>query len=689
MHHNISKKYKAVVFKRTLKFKQPAGTSRGVYYDRTVWYVVITELFTTRYWGIGECAPLPGLSADDMAHDAYYAKLRSFLDIFEFTGIVDTERLRPYPSMLFGIETAWHSFTMAKNGRWGHYFDNEFSRGKQPIAINGLVWMGNFTEMQSRIETKLSQGFRCIKLKIGAIDFESELQLISDIRRRFSRDVLDIRVDANGAFQPHEALSRLDTLSRYDIHSIEQPIPSRHYNAMAELCRKSPLPIALDEELIGVNTLQDKQQLLHGIKPHYIVIKPSLHGGLSGAREWMDVAGELDIPYWTTSALETNVGLKALAEWTFEHTSSIIEHQGLGTGQLFIDNIAHAALSLEGEWLWAKTPQQREFEQQIERLKAQWNDVKPFIEVSSSGSTGVEKTLKIPKEILKRSALRTIEHLNIKSKATALICLPTQYIAGCMMVVRCIVNDLSPIVVAPSSRPFSSLQQSPYFAAVTPMQVYESLKHPREARLMRGVRELIIGGGAISNEIEEKLRKFPHHVWCTYGMAETASNVALRRINGDKCSMGYKPLKGVHITINDEGCIEIEDTLLTIKHTTNDLAKFHDDGGFEIIGRKDNVICSGGKKWLPEVIEQKLSTLPFPFLITAVPDEKYGEAITLLHTSPNTETCIMQMCRDLVDGQECPKRIFRVENLPITPTGKPARKEAKKLAQNMLCAMNS
>lgn len=325
-----------------LHFRQPAGTSRGIYTQRHIWLVTVTDGTAT---GIGECAPLPQLSCDDIP--GYATVLRQFCDDVERTGEIDYEAMRDYPSMLFGLETA---LLHLKRGQ--RLFDTPFSRCEQGIPINGLIWMGSFEEMSKRIEEKLEQGFRCIKLKIGAIDFDSELQLIKSIRSRFGHRELELRVDANGAFPFEEALYKLELLSQFALHSIEQPIPARQWANMAELCRDAPLPIALDEELIGINDPDVKRHMLNIIRPRYIVLKPSLHGGMAGCREWVEIARDMQIGSWITSALESNIGLSAIAQLCSDiYGSDISMPQGLGTGQLFTDNIA-MPLEIRGNKLW-------------------------------------------------------------------------------------------------------------------------------------------------------------------------------------------------------------------------------------------------------------------------------------------------------------------------------------------------
>ena len=323
---------------RVLHFRQPAGTSRGIYTERRIWLITATDS-NGRVTGVGECAPLPQLSCDDIPD--YAEVLRGFCDEVEQTGEIPYDRLRPYPSMLFGLETALQVPA-----------DTPFSRGEEGISINGLIWMGSFDEMYQRIEEKLAAGFHCVKLKIGAIDWEREIALVRFIRQHFTKEQIELRVDANGGFSPDEAMSRLEELARYDIHSIEQPIRQHLWTEMAQLCRESPLPIALDEELIGVNDPSEKVRLLDTIRPQYIILKPSLHGGLRGSEEWIQFARKRGIGSWITSALESNIGLHAIACFAAKvYGPRITMPQGLGTGQLFTDNIP-MPLQIRGEQLW-------------------------------------------------------------------------------------------------------------------------------------------------------------------------------------------------------------------------------------------------------------------------------------------------------------------------------------------------
>jgi O-succinylbenzoate synthase len=341
--------YQIELSSRTLHFIQPAGTSRGVYTTRQSYYVTLSDDNVPGIVGIGECATLPDLSCDAMPPKEYERILKGFCDDLCQSGKIDKEAMRPYPSMLFGLETAKRQLD---NGGGIDLFNTPFGRGEEGITINGLIWMGTFDEMFQRLEAKLKAGFHCVKLKIGAIDFEKELRLIQHIRQHFSRKEVELRVDANGGFTPDNAMQRLEALAKYDIHSIEQPIRQHQWKEMARLCKNSPLPIALDEELIGVNDLTEKNRLLDTIQPQYIILKPSLHGGISGTREWIKLAKERGIGSWITSALESNIGLNAMAQLTADiYGPHITMAQGLGTGQLFSDNIP-MPLEIRGEQLW-------------------------------------------------------------------------------------------------------------------------------------------------------------------------------------------------------------------------------------------------------------------------------------------------------------------------------------------------
>lgn len=327
----------------TLKFKRPAGTSRGVYTEHKVWYLIIRNNADSSHYGIGECAPLKDLSCD--YNEEYENHLKIFCRIVEEKQSIDTSTLRDYPSILFGLETAMCQYNKQSWQLW----DTPFSRGEEGILINGLIWMGNYSEMKQSIESAIEKGFRCIKLKVGAIDFDKEIELLSFIRKKHSAEEVEIRVDANGGFTSLDALDKIKVINDFDIHSIEQPLIPGNWEEMSELCRTTPIPVALDEELIGINNFDEKQRMLNIIRPQFIILKPSLHGGISGCEEWISVAEEYGISYWITSALESNIGLNSISQWS----ATLNNHlpQGLGTGSLYSNNIP-IPLYISGECLW-------------------------------------------------------------------------------------------------------------------------------------------------------------------------------------------------------------------------------------------------------------------------------------------------------------------------------------------------
>jgi o-succinylbenzoate synthase len=319
---------KATYQKYMLNFKRPSGTSRGVLNEKETWFVILEE---NGKKGIGECGILRGLSVDDRPD--YEEKLQWTCANIHLGKDQLWGALLEFPSIQFGVEMAFQSLASETPFL---LFPSSFTSGKENIDINGLVWMGEESFMKQQIEEKLAQGFRCIKLKIGAIDFQKELDLLHFIRQNFDANTVEIRVDANGAFAENKALHKLEQLSGYELHSVEQPIGKDHTDSMAELCKTTPIPIALDEELIGVFSWQEKERLLKKIRPQYIILKPSFIGGFRGANEWIDLAKKHQIGWWITSALESNIGLNAIAQWTFLQQNGM--PQGLGTGGLYTNN---------------------------------------------------------------------------------------------------------------------------------------------------------------------------------------------------------------------------------------------------------------------------------------------------------------------------------------------------------------
>jgi o-succinylbenzoate synthase len=329
--------------KHVLKFRRPAGTSRGVLRQKTSYYLLARDTENPGIMGIGECSTIKGLSPDPW--NRYEETLKELCHGPEPPEYWLQSGLEDFPSIRFGLETALLDW---QKGGGRILFPSEFTSGKKGIPINGLIWMGEAAFMKQQIREKLEAGFRCIKLKIGAIDFGQELSLLRMIRKEHTEKELELRVDANGAFTPEEALEKLKRLSEFGLHSIEQPIRQGQWEKMARLCEQTPVPIALDEELIGLKSLEEIQKMVQTVRPQYLVLKPSLLGGFGRSRQFIVAAEQQGAGWWVTSALESNIGLNAIAQWTF-----LLENpmpQGLGTGQLFTNNIP-SPLFIEGDQL--------------------------------------------------------------------------------------------------------------------------------------------------------------------------------------------------------------------------------------------------------------------------------------------------------------------------------------------------
>lgn len=340
MVHGMDEVMKFTVEKHVLDFNFPAGTSRGVLAQKKLWLVYLTA---NGHQGVGECSIIEGLTPEYQHDEQYEVKLKAYLNTLnqlqlnpeKLLDSLDSifPDLNEHPSIRFGIECALISWCSRQAGIW---FDNGFTRGKNAIPINGLIWMGDIAWMKSQVEKKITEGYTALKFKIGALDWNKEYALISALRNQFSPDELIIRVDANGAFNQQNVFSVLTALSDLSVHSIEQPVAAGARELLQSVCEANILPIALDESLIPCFTDQDKYNLLTNLNPQYIVLKPSLHGGVSGVKHWISLAESLGIGWWITSALESNIGLSAIAQFAGNYRLTLA--QGLGTGGLFINN---------------------------------------------------------------------------------------------------------------------------------------------------------------------------------------------------------------------------------------------------------------------------------------------------------------------------------------------------------------
>ena len=668
--------------KRTLSFKLPAGTSRGVMKTRNVWYIALSENGIT---GIGECAPLPGLSLDlidptlilpydrgenkkkpskqlnspfnrgntrgfekwDNIQFIYESKLDAVCQNPKLF-INDLSLLSDFPSIRFGLEMAYLDL---KNGGGQSYFGSF-----ENIKINGLIWMGDPDFMMTQLEQKLEEGWQCIKVKIGAIDFDDEIKILQSIRNRFGKNKLELRVDANGAFTKNDVKEKLEQLSKFDLHSIEQPIKPGQWGFLSELCQTSPIPIALDEELIPIIEESKRIEMLDKVKPHYIVLKPSLLGGFSESEKWIKLAKEQNIGWWITSALESNIGLNALSQWTAKMKPQ--GYQGLGTGQLFTNNIPSPLKVKSGKL-------------SIEKLPI-WNDVNQFISewlngeeeliLQTSGSTGKPKSISMKKEWMKNSAQLTENTFGLKKGDSALLCMSIKYVAGKMMVVRALELALDLKVVEPSSSPLKDIDDQIDFAAMVPLQLENSSND------LDKVKTLIVGGGQVSLQLIKKLQNISTQIYETYGMTETLTHVAIKPLNGPNKSDIFSALDGIHFEIDERDCLVINAPMLSPESiVTNDIIELINDISFRWLGRFDNVINSGGVKIIPEVVEAKLASVIIDrrFYIVGETDNKLGEKVVLLVEGNETELSFQHL-----EKYERPKEIYFIPEFVETESGK-------------------
>ena len=647
---------KASWSKRTLYFKKPAGTSRGVMSSRDVWYLFLSNVDCI---GIGECAPLVGLSIDNAEN------MESMLDSVCHNPkyfLKNPARLSAYPSIRFGLEMAMLDF---ENGGGQRFFDSSFRRGKDVVAINGLIWMGNQDVMTHQIEQKLMQGWRCLKLKIGALDFEKELSILSNIRKRFCSEQVALRVDANGAFTASNVEDRLERLAAFNLHSIEQPIKPGQLSLLQSLCKFSPVPIALDEELIGQLSYEKASTFLDRVTPQYLVLKPSLLGGFSVCERWIKLATERNIGWWVTSALESSVGLNAVAQWV--GTLKTKGFQGLGTGQLFTNNLPSPLQFSEGglthcsksEWL------------DVNKLTARWLEPAATMYVQTSGSTSEPKSIEVPKRWMRNSVKLTAQTFSLSAGDTALLCLPIQYIAGKMMVIRAIELGLRLIVVSVCKDPLKAVNEPVDFAAMVPGQLHTSIKLNRLGR----VKKIIIGGSAINQSLAILAQTVKGtDLYETYGMTETLTHIAIRALNGENASHYLHPLSGVSIYIDDSSRLIVRTRHLDDQcFVTSDIVQLNSSNSFKILGRADEVINVGGIKLVPEVLENKLADIlqGRQYIVKRGVDDKGHECVALYVEGEPSE-----FDYSLLENYEQPKRVYYVKKIKRTSSGKVCRGES-------------
>jgi len=606
-----------------LLFRRAAGTSRGVMRHRDVWFV---------FGGgrIGECAPLPGLSLDDFGLiedklDEVCSEPRRFLS--------DLSLLKEFPSIRSGLEML--------------LMDD--CRQFDPIPINGLIWMGDPEFMEGQVSQKLAENWQCIKMKIGAVGFEDEVAILE----RIAGSGVELRVDANGAFDAGNVRERLQQLAHLGLHSIEQPVMPGQWELLAEICETSPVPIALDEELIPLVRDEDRAAMLDIVQPQYLVLKPSLLGGFSEAERWIELARQRGIGWWVTSALESNVGLEAIAGWV-SRLDDLHGFQGLGTGLLFSNNIP-SPVKIENSCL---VRDDCTVFGDVRSFVADWLSPKATMELQTSGSTGMPKTISVDKRLMRNSACMTGLRFGLRAGDSALLCLPMQYVAAKMMVVRALVLGLELKVVEPAK----VIQESADFAAMVPLQLENSLEY------IGGVRTLLVGGAPVSEVLSAKLQGVDTAVYETYGMTETLTHVAVRRLNGSDKSDFFEAIGDIRFDIDERGCLVIFAPELNPEPVvTTDVVDLVDKRRFRWLGRYDNVINSGGVKIFPEVVERKLCGAfgDRRYFVGGRPDDVLGERVVLFVEGKAGEIVLPQLER-----YEEPREIVFVEKFEETVSGK-------------------
>mgnify|MGYP001161481629 FL=1 len=638
---------KANWLKRTLYFKRPAGTSRGVMKAREVWYVILSNKSGK---GIGECAPLPGLSIDQFEHiESQLEKVCLRPNYY----IKSKDALKNFPSIRFGLEMAYLDLL---NGGGQSYY----SRYK-PININGLIWMGSSDFMIKQIEQKLQEKWKCIKIKIGSLSFEKDLEILNLIRSKYSRSDIELRVDANGAFSTEEAKYKLKALSKFDLHSIEQPIMAGQWDALSDLCRTSPIPIALDEELIPLVDSSNREKMITKVKPQYIILKPSLLGGFSECEGWIALAKKNKIGWWITSALESNIGLNAIAQWTAKLKPK--GYQGLGTGQLFSNNIPSPLSVNKGQLISKAYPMIKE----VQSFISAWFSLEESFTLSTSGSTGKPKSIFIKKEWMKYSVELTRKTFGLERGHSALLCLPINYIAGKMMLVRSLQIGLDLTIVKPSLNPLKNIERSFDFIAMIPAQLENSLSKISKTNTV------IVGGGRVGNPLLEKIKLIPTRIYETYGMTETLTHVAIKRINGMNKTEIFSALNGITFEKDDRDCLIINAKNINPNPIiTNDMVELITKTTFKWIGRFDNIINSGGIKISPEVIEKKMSKIikNRRFFIAALKDRHLGEKVILVIEGNKINISYIDL-----DKFEKPKEIYFLPKFKESVSGKILRKQ--------------
>ena len=700
-----------------LNFKFPAGTSRGVLTRKTSFFIVLHHAKDYSKYGLGECGHIPGLSLEPL--DELRKKTKEVCENINLF-LENGNCLENYPSLKFALETALLDL---QNGGNRIMHPSGFTDGSKNLPINGLIWMGDSDSMKRAIDVKLTQGYRCLKLKIGSLEFEEELRILRQIRKSFSPDDLELRLDANGAFSSQDAKVKLQQLAEFQLHSLEQPVAAGQWELMEELCQWSCVPIALDEELIPVRDKSEREKLVKQIKPQYLVLKPGLLGGAKDCENWIELIKSIGGNYWITSALESNVGLNAIAQWTYLNGSKLF--QGLGTGQIYQNNFPSPLTLESGGQLkydalekWDLKMLDDSFEDRfslVENIKirdryiylrpsfkkdSQLNDKmnrlmtetttpvwqKDFaksvqdwisedegLELSTSGSTSAPKTIRLSKQQALSSAKRTLDYLNIPEGQRLLLCLPAKFVGGFMIIVRAFAGNHALTVMAPQIQSLEELSNSYCLASFTPYQIRQV------PEVLKTCQVALLGGEKVDPALEKEILRFTAtKVFETFGMTETISHIALREIGKSEPGL-FELLTGVTLKTNEKDEVIITDEVLNIQRLKiNDVIELVGERKFKWLGRRDNVINSGGIKILVEILENKIRELwAGEFFITGMPDDRLGQTLAIVVKIENFQLLQSKRIkmREQLGKYEMPKFIGTVEKMIYTETSKINRTE--------------
>tara|TARA_Y100000589_G_C27197201_1_gene647406 strand:+ start:680 stop:3292 length:2613 start_codon:yes stop_codon:yes gene_type:complete len=664
------------VISRPLSFKKPAKTSRDTLLEKPCYLLKATTSDGKTAWG--ECSLIPGLS-----HESEEQAVAELNRIAKGSTLNLGDIPLELPSVRFAVEMLIQKLS-------GEQTETPFIQGEDGLETNGLVWMADAEGMLEQVKELKSKGFKTIKLKIGALNFEKELEILREVRLICPFPEYTLRLDANGAWE-EDALDKLSQLEKFKIHSVEQPVSAGQLELMADVCAKSPIRIALDEELIGIFTEAGMVNVLDSAKPQFIILKPSLIGGLAMSEKWITLAEERGIGWWSTSALESNIGLQAIADWT---SVMMIKHSmfegvsGLGTGSLFENNIggelvinrgqtkytSFPTLEVDGR-KWALDPEgSKAFKEDDMRPSWTdgladfldfWNNTIDPLECMTSGSTGEPKLILHSRESVVHSATQTIEYFNLNKGDRILHALPMNFIAGKMMLVRALVGGLDVVAIDPRLK--CSWFGRVDFAALTPHQ------YTKLTRQIEG--DILLGGAPITIPISKP------NVYEGFGMTETITHVALRKI-GDET---FEALPGVSFKITDIGNLVITDPNRGIKELiTDDIVDLVSSTRFSWIGRDSDIINSGGIKFNPIILEKKLDGIfECDLAIYGIPNSELGTSIELrLDISEPSEsqlTKIVSQVSGVLKGVESP-RSYKFGPIERNSAGKILRKQ---MAQNL------